>query len=220
MSISVLVVDDDFRVAGVHAEFISAIDGMTVVGTAHTAAGALAAARERRPQLVLLDNYLPDRIGVDVIGPLTALRCDVIMVTADGSAETVHTALARGALNYLVKPFTAQQLAARLNAYRRFRHRLASGVLVQEQIDEALALLHAANRPPTPKGRSPVTARLVRVALQRSDRARTAADLATELGIARATTQRYLAALVEEGVAEMRLRYGSTGRPEHEYRWR
>ncbi len=48
----------------------------------------------------------------------------------------------------------------------------------------------------------------------------TAAELAPELGLGRATAQRYLAGLVQEGRATMRLRYGSTGRPEHEYRWR
>jgi response regulator of citrate/malate metabolism len=44
-------------------------------------------------------------------------------------------------------------------------------------------------------------------------------DLADRLGIARATAQRYLAALVEGGEATINLRYGSTGRPEHEYSW-
>jgi two-component system CitB family response regulator len=44
--------------------------------------------------------------------------------------------------------------------------------------------------------------------------------LGTELGIARATAQRYLAGLVDDGVAVMRLRYGGTGRPEHEYEWK
>jgi two-component system CitB family response regulator len=42
--------------------------------------------------------------------------------------------------------------------------------------------------------------------------------VATERGIARATAQRYLAALARDGSAEMHLRYGATGRPEHRYR--
>lgn len=47
-----------------------------------------------------------------------------------------------------------------------------------------------------------------------------AASVAEELGISRATAQRYLAALVDEGRTSMTLRYGSTGRPEHQYRGR
>ena len=70
------------------------------------------------------------------------------------------------------------------------------------------------------KGQSPVTARLVADALRAGNgEARTAADIAAELGIARATAQRYLAALAQTGSATMSLRYGSTGRPEHLYRW-
>jgi response regulator of citrate/malate metabolism len=44
-----------------------------------------------------------------------------------------------------------------------------------------------------------------------------AGEVATAIGVSRATAQRYLAALVSSGAVRMRLRYGSTGRPEQEY---
>ncbi len=218
--IRVLVVDDDFRVAGIHAAFVTAVPGFEVVGHAHTAAEAVSACATLRPDLVLLDNYLPDRTGLSVCAELASEPCDVVMVTADAEADTVRSALGAGALNFLVKPFGRDQLASRLRAYAKYRQRVARGSLTQEQIDAAMALLHEADRPPTPKGQSPVTARLVRDALEESTGPVTAAGLATDLGIARATAHRYLSALVEEGRALMRLRYGSTGRPEHEYVWR
>ena len=43
------------------------------------------------------------------------------------------------------------------------------------------------------------------------------AALADKVGISRATAQRYLSALAEDGSVEIQLRYGSTGRPEHRY---
>ncbi|NEA23507.1 two-component system response regulator, partial [Actinomadura bangladeshensis] len=52
--ISVLVVDDDFRVAQVHAKFVAALRGFTVAGVAHTAARARSMAAELAPDLVLL----------------------------------------------------------------------------------------------------------------------------------------------------------------------
>jgi response regulator of citrate/malate metabolism len=64
-----------------------------------------------------------------------------------------------------------------------------------------------------------VTSRLVAERLRTSDAALTAADVADALGISRATAQRYLAALTETHQASVSLRYGSTGRPEHLYRW-
>jgi two-component system CitB family response regulator len=48
----------------------------------------------------------------------------------------------------------------------------------------------------------------------------TAADVATSLGLSRPTAQRYLADLAAAGRAEVTLRYGTTGRPEHRYTWR
>ena len=217
-SFNVLVVDDDFRVADLHARFVAAVPGFAVVGTARTAAEALEMTGRLHPDLVLLDNYLPDRQGVSVAAELS---CDVMVVTADGSSATVRAALAAGALNYIVKPFSSGLLRDRLTAYARYRQALPVGAadLGQHGVDRALAALHQADRPPTPKGQSPVTARLVAEALRRSEEPVTAAGIAEQLGISRATAQRYLAALADEGRATMTLRYGSTGRPEHRYTW-
>ena len=61
----VLVVDDDFMVAEIHRRFVEQVDGFRAVGVARTGTEALSAARELRPQLILLDVYLPghDRSG-------------------------------------------------------------------------------------------------------------------------------------------------------------
>ena len=214
--ITVLVVDDDFRVAGVHASFVDRVPGMRAVGKAHTAHQAEALVETLRPDLVLLDNYLPDRTGIEL---LRRLACDTILITADATTRSVRAAFAAGALGYLIKPFGPDTLTDRLRAYQKYRAMLATyGETTQDGIDRALAALHAAARTPTPKGHSPVTARLVADALNKSTTPLSASDLADRLGIARATAQRYLSALVDAGQASMNLRYGSTGRPEHEYR--
>jgi response regulator of citrate/malate metabolism len=215
--IRVLVVEDDFRVAKVHVDFTHRVDGFEVAGTARTAAEARRLLAERPVDLVLLDTYLPDESGLDLLRDITA---DTIMLTAASDAATVRAAHARGALNYLVKPFTAEQLADRLAAYKHYRAVLsADRTLTQDEIDRGWRLLHDGDRPAAPKGQSAVTVRLVSDALRAAAEARTAAEVADELGISRATAQRYLAALARDGAAEMRLRYGATGRPEHRYRW-
>jgi response regulator of citrate/malate metabolism len=216
--IGVLVVEDDFRVAQVHALFVAQVIGLEVVGVAHTAADALRLATDLKPDLVLLDSYLPDQPGTELAAELSA---DIFMVTADSSATSVRAAFAAGALNYLIKPFGSEQLTSRLRAYVRYRSLLGDHVdeLTQQAIDRAVDALHEADRPPTPKGQSPVTARLVTNALRQADEPQTAADLAARLGISRATAQRYLAALADDGRAVLSLRYGSTGRPEHQYHW-
>ncbi|GAA4251568.1 response regulator [Dactylosporangium darangshiense] len=219
--IRVLVVEDDFRVAKVHVAFTRRIPGFQVVGTALTAADARRMLTDEQPDLMLLDTYLPDDSGLAV---LAETDVDTIMLTAASDAAAVRAALAHGALNYLLKPFTAEQFVDRLTAYSRYRTALATAAgsqLSQEDIDRAVRQLRAGDRPTAPKGQSGVTARLVAERLAALPRtARTAAEIAAELGIARATAQRYLAALEQEGAATVSLRYGTNGRPEHLYRWK
>jgi response regulator of citrate/malate metabolism len=71
-----------------------------------------------------------------------------------------------------------------------------------------------------PKGRSAFTAESVRDALKDATGPMTAVEIAEAVGVSRATAQRYLADLARSGRAELTLRYGSTGRPEHCYAWR
>jgi response regulator of citrate/malate metabolism len=215
--IRTLIVDDDFRVAGVHAGFVEEVPGFSVVGTAHTAAEARARVRELAPDLILLDVYLPDESGLSV---LPELQTDTIVLSAASDTGSIRAAIRAGALNYLIKPFTTRQLAERLVSYSRYRGVLdAERSLSQDEVDRAFRTLHEQDRTVTPKGQSMATSRLVSDQLKSAARPLSAAEVAGELGMARATAQRYLTALAEAGTIEMRLRYGATGRPEHEYSW-
>src|SRR6478735_3318816 len=87
----VLIVDDDFMVAEIHRRFVEQVDGFRAVGVTRTGAEALTAVRDVRPHLVLLDVYLPDMTGLEV---LQQLRSDgnlvgVIMITAARELDTV-----------------------------------------------------------------------------------------------------------------------------------
>ncbi|HET6500641.1 MAG TPA: response regulator [Amycolatopsis sp.] len=216
--IRTLIVDDDFRVAGVHAGFVEAVPGFAVAGIAHTAAEARARVLRHSPDLVLLDVYLPDESGLSLLAELPA---DAIILSAAADPGSIRAAIRAGALNYLVKPFTTHQFADRLAAYARYRQALGQErTLSQEEVDRAFRTLHERDHAALPRARSSATAQLVADRLRRAGRPMSAAEVAGELGVARATAQRYLAALAESGSVDMRLRYGATGRPEHEYSWR
>lgn len=217
--IRVLVVDDDFRVADLHARYVGAAEGFEVVGTAHTAADALRLADELAPDLVLLDEYLPDRNGASIIRELGAA---VLMVSAAEDADVVRRALALGAVNYVLKPFPPPVLLERLVAFGRFWRQLGEGAhLDQTAVDRALQALRLADSPMATarKGRSPVTSEAITEVLRGSDDALTAAEVAEATGVSRATAQRYLSDLARDGHVRLTLRYGSTGRPEHCFEW-
>jgi two-component system CitB family response regulator len=218
VTFGLVVVDDDFRVAQLHARFAAEVPGYRVLGVGHSAQEARELVQLHEPDLLLLDNYLPDLHGVELA---RELHCDVLLVTADSSPATVRAAVASGAVSVLVKPFRAEELGNRLAAYARYRRALpaSAGELGQEGVDRALAALRPVVRASAPKGQSSVTARLVAERLQRSPEPLTAADVAEALGISRATAQRYLATLADSRQASVSMRYGTTGRPEHLYRW-
>lgn len=216
----VLVVDDDFRVSRLHADTVAAIAGCVVVGQARTAADAVQMATDLRPHLVLLDEYLPDAPGTSI---LRRLEAAVVVISAANDARTVRRAVELGALNYIVKPFPLEVLAARVTSFARFHWALeASRPVGQGDIDHALALVRGANQPDAalPKGRSAVTATAIRDALLGAPDPLTALLISEAIGVSRATAQRYLADLVKSGQVTLTLRYGTTGRPEHHYEWR
>jgi response regulator of citrate/malate metabolism len=68
--IRTVVVDDDFRVAAIHAAYVAKVDGFEVVAEAHSAAEAVEAVDRLRPDLMLLDLYLPDEHGLKLVGRL------------------------------------------------------------------------------------------------------------------------------------------------------
>lgn len=216
--ISVLVVDDDFMVAGIHARFVERTPGFAVVGTARTGAEALRLCAELSPDLVLLDVHLPDLSGLEV---LQRLRADastvgVVMVTAERDAEAVRAALHGGAMQYLVKPFEYADFASRMQRVHEALTTLADGVPDQAMIDRAFGG-PTSSSPALPKGLSPESAQLVAEALAAGEEL--SAALCGELvGLSRVSARRYLEHFVDRGLATVRLNYGNAGRPERRYR--
>ncbi len=149
---------------------------------------------------------------------------DVIMVTRARDLTVVQAAVAFGATQYLVKPFTFNAVRRKLEGYQEYRERLGAGpVVAQDDVD---GLFGIAARPRrggrAAQGREPGVARRgMRGARRRRRRPGcTAAEVADAIGASRVTARRYLEYLAETGLAERAARYGPTGRPQTEYRWR
>ncbi|MEU4131473.1 response regulator [Streptomyces wuyuanensis] len=223
---NVLVVDDDFMVAKLHTRYVSATPGFTVAGVAHSGAEALRAVERLRPDLVLLDVYLPDMDGIGVLRELRAAEeldaerqpVDVLFITAARDAGTVRSALRAGALHYLIKPFSPAALQEQLRHVASLRSRLESlDEARQEDVDRIFG-----TRPPgsreLPKGLAAHTADLVDRILREHPDGMSASECAEAGSLSRVSARRYLEYFAETGRAEVTLRYGGTGRPERRYR--
>lgn len=221
--IDILVVDDDFMVARIHRGYVDRLDGFRVVGEVHSGGQVLEAVRRLRPDLILLDIYLPDRNGLDVLRQLrgeTDLSADVIVVTADRDVETVRAALHGGVAGYLVKPFGFASFAERLRCYADARREMdRSGELAQEDVDRVFAVVRRPGIVALPKGLSAATCALVVKVLRVEQADLSAAETAQQVGLSRVSARRYLEHLCSTGQAQKALRYGRSGRPEHRFRW-
>jgi response regulator of citrate/malate metabolism len=225
--IGVLIVDDDFMVARVHSAFVAALDGFEVVGTAATGAQALAEAGRLRPDLVLLDVYLPDMTGLEVLRRLRAggSSVDVVVISAARDVDSIRSALHGGVLHYLVKPFDRRTFEARLRDFAALRGELAEIEEVgQRDVDRVFGTARGSlPRQPvsTPKGIAPETLALVRETLAAAGEGGLSATECSELtGLARVSARRYLEQLVTLGEADVRQRYGTAGRPERRFSMR
>jgi response regulator of citrate/malate metabolism len=209
-------------VAKVHAGFVAALDGFQVVGTASTGEQALQEIHRLGPDLVLLDVYLPDMTGLDVLRRLRAAgsEVDVIVISAARDVESIRSALHGGVLHYLVKPFDRRTFEARLRDYQTLRSELAElSEADQGDVDRLFGSSRGVTlRAATPKGITPETLELVRQALAAAGaEGLSASECSEHTGLARVSARRYLEQLVAQQQADVRQRYGTAGRPERRF---
>ena len=225
--ITVLVVDDDFMVAKIHSGYVERVPGFGVVGVAHSGAEALREVERLRPDLVLLDIYLPDVDGLSVLrsmrtGARPSTEPDVLVISAAHDLDTVRGAVRGGAVHYLIKPFSFEALREQLEHFRALHDRISElpgdAPAAQQDVDR---LFGVPPRPATtPKGLASETAGVVERVLREAADDLSATECAALAELSRVSARKYLEHFVDTGRAEVRLRYGGTGRPERRYRWR
>lgn len=217
---TVLVVEDEPLAAEAHQLCVQRMAGFEVAGVVHSGTEALRFCQHNAVDVILLDFLLPDIHGLNVCRALRAARStvSVIAVTSDRSRKAVEHAHSMGVYHYLLKPFVFEQLRHKLERCAEFRRFVEQPGTVpcQRDLDERLNKLLALR--PLPKEITGETLRAITKALiAAADGGLSVNEAANIVGVSRTTAQRYLNHLVENDLAQDRLRYGRPGRPEARY---
>lgn len=220
----VLIVEDDPRIAQLHQRFCEKVPGFEVCGLAANCTEAQEMATILQPDLVLLDLYLPDGNGMDLLRHLRieGQEVDVILITAAKDVAAVQQALRAGAFDYIVKPAVFSRFEEALTSYSRYRDQLESGgILDQRDIDQ---LMHSSSQPTVvercavPKGIDPLTLTKIRQVFDETfDQGLSAEEVGAQIGASRSTARRYLEYMVSISELTADVVYGSVGRPERRY---
>lgn len=113
MSKTILIVDDSLYMRTLIKDAVQEA-GYQVVGEASNGEAAIDLALELEPDIITLDNILPDMIGLDILKVYQEeeIESQVIMISAVGQQSVIDEGLQLGATDYIVKPFTSEQLVA------------------------------------------------------------------------------------------------------------
>ncbi|MEW9093775.1 MAG: response regulator [Clostridiaceae bacterium] len=228
--IKVMIVEDDPMVRDINAKFLKKIQGFTL----NKAVGSLGEAydyiNEDKPDLILLDIYIPRENGLDFLKDLrkNEIYCDVILITADKSKNSVREAFMYGAVDYLIKPFTFQRFEEAMKGYRERYEKLGSTELIEQStIDEFINNVtqedeekeYSSSIEDLDKGLNRFTySKIWNYINTRGDKYFTADEIAGDLGMARITLRRYLEYMSKENKLSIKLEYGKVGRPKHMYK--
>ncbi|MBT2654489.1 response regulator [Bacillus sp. ISL-18] len=226
--IQVMIVEDDPIGSKIIKQFTEKIDGFEISAIANSGNEAFAYLQTFKPQLILLDIYLQDMNGIDL---LRAIRIkyrgiDIIPITAANDAETVTEAIRGGVFSYLIKPIDVKKFTDELTRYKLTMEQLQiKKTMDQKEIDTLFSL---ANPPNTknnrekqlPKGIDKFTLMRVRDKLRFEKGSVSAEELAILLGITDSTARKYLEYLTSIDEMYVDIKFGSVGRPERKYKWK
>ncbi|MDH5397998.1 MAG: response regulator [Cyclobacteriaceae bacterium] len=111
MAKSVLIVDDSLYMRTIIKDALKE-EGYEIIGEAANGEEAIDMAFELKPDIITLDNILPDMIGTDILRVYKeeGLSSEVVMISAVGQEAVINEGLSLGARHYIVKPFTSEQL--------------------------------------------------------------------------------------------------------------
>jgi two-component system response regulator DctR len=218
--IKVVLIEDDPMVQEINREFIHKVNGFKVIGSASSGTEGVELIREMKPDLVLIDVYMPQQDGLQTLQQIRTEghKVDVIAITAASDMETVRTFIQQGAFDYIMKPFKFERMKQALENYRSFQMQFHDKErLSQKDLDQIFFQKERDDGADLPKGLNALTLTKISSFLSENIAPASAEEVAEGVGIARVTARRYLEYLEKCDKVGIDIQYGGIGRPINRY---
>lgn len=224
LKIRAVIAEDDFRVADIHEKFLKNFEEIEVVGKAVNAKKTLRILEQKSPDLLLLDVYMPDQLGTDLLPSIRQKfpNVDIIMITAATEKEQLEKALHYGVENYLIKPVEMKRFNQVIVEYLKKAHLMQSNQDIDQDFVDLILKKGSStpeinDGPALPKGVDEITLTKVMEVLEISDIGLSAEQVSSQIGASRTTARRYLEYLISVKKCKAEVIYGVVGRPERRY---
>lgn len=215
----------------INRKYAERVQGVRVIGTFSNGQDAWDFLRRNQADLVLLDLYMPEMTGLELLRKLrgSGSQTDVIMVTADNSVKDIKESMSLGITDYLIKPFEFSRFKKALEkciTRQTLTRKEKSGpdTLSQDEIDLIINGDHGdktGNQPCHDKGIQDTTLdKLLRCLAEIPGTDMDCESLAAASGLSKVTVRRYMNYLIENDQAESIIDYNTGGRPAIRYRIR
>jgi len=221
--IEVMIIEDDPMVREINSKFLKRVEGFKL----YKAVGNLIEAKnyivEKKPDLILLDVFLPNENGIDFLKWLRSeeIGVDVILITADKTIERVQEAFRYGAIDYLIKPFNFDRFKDSLIQFKeRYYEFNKLCEIEQSELDKLIININGVQKDEgLAKGFNKYTYNSIWKEIEKGDNEYfTSEELSEKIKVARVTVRRYLEYMEKEGQLEKLVEYGKIGRPQHKFR--
>lgn len=193
---TVVIIEDDPMITRLNRRYVEQDSRFAVVQTFSAAHPALFWLQHNPIDLIILDVYMPQMSGTELLLQLRAkgVDADVIMVTSANDAKTVNDAVRLGAVDYLVKPFAYERFQQALEVFCRRRESVQRDSFSQDALDHTLFRQTApAPSAAPPKGlQSQTLARIETYLRAAPDERHTSDEIASHVGLSVVTVRRYM----------------------------
>ena len=210
----VLIVEDDPMVASINSIFLEKYSNLEVINIVKTEEEVFENLEKYSIDLILCDVYLGESNGIEILKKIRnkGILTDIIFITALNESNKIKEAVAFGAIDFLIKPYSQARLDAAISKFLKKNELLIKATMGQEECDEYFS--SDSNQTEFPKGINEKTLEKIELFLSENRKKWWNANkLSEELSISTETLNKYLKYLVSINKLTVNTYYGEVARP-------